>query len=682
MTNEEMLLQTLGTNEDAKTTLANILTEYFPSVVSELSLPARIVEKFYDWQFPFIYTTDGAGTRKWSVSVRALCERNPKLADLDAFFNASGTDGTFQETYGGNDTETNTDNSARRTKTEFNGVDDPTSQSTSESIVVEPVDGKNTTERKTEYGKTRTYADGRTWSQILADVMDTRGPVYLFINSFAQIMREPAEDPCDMPVYPPSMQMKVNVNTIPAGDPATASVTNQGTLYNAIFDVLFNIPQGERGIEALMSTYTLTKESDPNVNDQVTITAENFPTYFSRDPAIDDRCIFVAKNTSTGESFILGVTCTTKLENYAVFTVVSVVSTSQDLSNYAQIDGSYAGLTSGQAEMLTDPFTIGRDAPTATSGYIKFATVSLPEAYRVGVARFEILDKNYVNTQTLPCGIELAIKNLGAQSCTINANLLYGSSYYLSKIYACVKTGSYPITADLYYDMTSDNLQNTFACVKPLFTYFRASNTSFTFITDNEIVSTLPTDTTNTLLSDIYTPVTEAFSATNDGDGNQISTTYAKLASPAFTGTPTAPTPATPDNSTKIATTAFVHAVASGGGGSTLYLNQVMITIDDSGSNKYVIFNVYTTKNCDAAAGTNIAHLFDMFSADNALMVGFGIYSSDNKMYPCIINVSTDESYEPADQRINCMIIAPDNLFSIEGLNTPNCTCEIKHFRV
>jgi hypothetical protein len=37
---------------------------------------------------------------------------------------------------------------------------------------------------------------------------------------------------------------------------------------------------------------------------------------------------------------------------------------------------------------------------------------------------------------------------------------------------------------------------------------------------------------------------------------------YAPLASPAFTGTPTAPTPAGGDNSTKIATTAFVNAYA------------------------------------------------------------------------------------------------------------------------
>ena len=37
---------------------------------------------------------------------------------------------------------------------------------------------------------------------------------------------------------------------------------------------------------------------------------------------------------------------------------------------------------------------------------------------------------------------------------------------------------------------------------------------------------------------------------------------YAPLASPVFTGTPTAPTPLTSDDSTTIATTAFVHDVA------------------------------------------------------------------------------------------------------------------------
>jgi hypothetical protein len=43
-------------------------------------------------------------------------------------------------------------------------------------------------------------------------------------------------------------------------------------------------------------------------------------------------------------------------------------------------------------------------------------------------------------------------------------------------------------------------------------------------------------------------------------------TVYAPLASPAFTGTPTAPTPSAADNSTKLATTAYVDNAVSGGG--------------------------------------------------------------------------------------------------------------------
>ena len=41
--------------------------------------------------------------------------------------------------------------------------------------------------------------------------------------------------------------------------------------------------------------------------------------------------------------------------------------------------------------------------------------------------------------------------------------------------------------------------------------------------------------------------------------GGVVASKYARLASPAFTGTPTAPTPSTSDDSTKIATTAWVH---------------------------------------------------------------------------------------------------------------------------
>lgn len=60
----------------------------------------------------------------------------------------------------------------------------------------------------------------------------------------------------------------------------------------------------------------------------------------------------------------------------------------------------------------------------------------------------------------------------------------------------------------------------------------------------------------------VYAAVTaeSAGKATQDGNGNIIASTYAKLASPALTGTPTAPTAAAGTNTTQIATTAFVQA--------------------------------------------------------------------------------------------------------------------------
>ena len=53
--------------------------------------------------------------------------------------------------------------------------------------------------------------------------------------------------------------------------------------------------------------------------------------------------------------------------------------------------------------------------------------------------------------------------------------------------------------------------------------------------------------------------------AGKDVDGNAIKTTYAKLASPALTGTPTAPTAAVGTNTTQIATTAFVQNALTNG---------------------------------------------------------------------------------------------------------------------
>ena len=72
----------------------------------------------------------------------------------------------------------------------------------------------------------------------------------------------------------------------------------------------------------------------------------------------------------------------------------------------------------------------------------------------------------------------------------------------------------------------------------------------------SNIVLKLPTTIEATLIGNADT----ATKATQDADGNTITTTYAPLASPALTGTPTAPTASAGTDSTQIATTAYVES--------------------------------------------------------------------------------------------------------------------------
>lgn len=64
-------------------------------------------------------------------------------------------------------------------------------------------------------------------------------------------------------------------------------------------------------------------------------------------------------------------------------------------------------------------------------------------------------------------------------------------------------------------------------------------------------------------------PITDGIANINNSLNNK-----ANINSPTFTGTPTAPTPENGDNSTKIATTAFVvNAMSSSGGGTEIVVS-------------------------------------------------------------------------------------------------------------
>ena len=89
-----------------------------------------------------------------------------------------------------------------------------------------------------------------------------------------------------------------------------------------------------------------------------------------------------------------------------------------------------------------------------------------------------------------------------------------------------------------------------------------AFNENVVHITGNETIAGTKTFS-STIAGSINGNAATATKATQDEDGNTIKTTYAKLASPTFTGTPKAPTASASTNNTQIATTAFVKTAIS-----------------------------------------------------------------------------------------------------------------------
>lgn len=294
--------QRLGTNADAQSVLKNEVSVFFPQLEAGQEISDEIVGQFYDWQFPFTYTQDGGGARRWRASVRAVCRKNKKLQQLEELFESSGTDGTLKEVYSGQDEDEYTDNHATRTKTEFSGVGTTTSENLGDTTTNEPVDGKNTTTTVRKKGTTRTYADGRTWTQILKDVGAAVDPVDEFINAFAQVLLPPCEEPCCM--LPPSVSMAVEANELPTGTPPTAEIVNRGSSLAADWLLSLGLPLGVRGLKgdtgdtgAPALTYDNVYYSSAPVVVGLRIIQES--AKFNRAAEIGDPCIIVCADTTT-----------------------------------------------------------------------------------------------------------------------------------------------------------------------------------------------------------------------------------------------------------------------------------------------------------------------------------------------------------------------------------------------
>lgn len=165
---------------------------------------------------------------------------------------------------------------------------------------------------------------------------------------------------------------------------------------------------------------------------------------------------------------------------------------------------------------------------------------------------------------------------------TTSGTITIGHSNVLTN--AQTTSGIYPIKIDknghiTEYGTALGNVSTTAAGLLPAFS---STNQSSTAVATNNYVwdatqnkyAKLPA---NAFKDTTYTDGTAGYTlkAKQDSEGNQINTTYAPLASPALTGTPTAPTATKGTDTTQIATTAFVQSAIADLEGSMHYKGTV-----------------------------------------------------------------------------------------------------------
>ena len=324
---EGMENQCLGTNAKAQEILKAQIDEFFPALNAAAEVSDEIVNKYYDWIFPYIWTDDGGQERRWASAVRSLCRRHAKLAELEDYFATNDTNATQNEEYSGEDSTartgddtskdsgtdnvTFTDNRKQKTTVSFRGVGAPTSSAnTAETTETElaangndtdtqTTHGKQTTTThnttdKTTYGKKRTWTDGRTWTQVLADVWAATSPVYDFVNAFAQILLSP-DTVCV--IWEPTMSMTADAEKLAPGSQPTATIVNVGTATHPRWELHLGLVTGNTGATPEI---TVTASVDDNVGTpEVTVTTTGTPEH----PDID----FAFKNMK-GETGDTGAT--------------------------------------------------------------------------------------------------------------------------------------------------------------------------------------------------------------------------------------------------------------------------------------------------------------------------------------------------------------------------------------
>lgn len=154
-----------------------------------------------------------------------------------------------------------------------------------------------------------------------------------------------------------------------------------------------------------------------------------------------------------------------------------------------------------------------------------------------------------------------------------------------SKIYIANDTGHlYVYIGSTFVDITNFKVTSAYNADSATYATSAGSATTATNATNATHATSADSATTATNATNSNTALT-AGKATNDGAGNNIASTYAPLNSPTLTGTPNAPTPSSNDDSTRIATTAWVQDLVNAAIGTvsqfhTAYVNKLPATGD------------------------------------------------------------------------------------------------------
>ena len=195
-----------------------------------------------------------------------------------------------------------------------------------------------------------------------------------------------------------------------------------------------------------------------------------------------------------------------------------------------------------------------------------------------------------VNGHALSADVTVTASDIGvAAGAEVNQNAFSNVKVGSTTVAADSKTDTLELVAGSNVTLTPDatNDKVTIAATDTVYTHpsHTAHSTSAIYKFTNDALGHVNAATA-AAASDIVSLLgnTAVNRATGDASGNNIASTYAPKASPALTGTPTAPTAAAGTNSTQIATTAFVtNAVGTATAGALQYKGTATAESDISG---------------------------------------------------------------------------------------------------